>query len=121
MYKELYTCDEFISMTRKDPLSWIGYCEILILDNGSIKLARPSHINAMINHAADIENMSVEEFRMKYASVVDMEYLSSKYSIIPVWYNYIIIPQNITDAQKITMKKLFCNNLIAELPSLKML
>ena len=119
--EELYTCDEFIAMTRKDPLSWIHYCEIIILDSGSIKLARPSHINTMTEYAANIENMTVGDFKRKYSSIADVEYLSSKYTIIPIWYNYMIIPQNITNDQIITIKKLFYNNLISKIPSIKMI
>ena len=32
------TINEFIDLTKKEPLKWINYCEIIILKNGKIEL-----------------------------------------------------------------------------------
>ena len=77
-YKKL-TSQEFIDIATKEfPNSFIRYCEILILHNGMIELATPSHQKAMMR----VANKTMQEIPMGYFE----EYLLKESGSIAVWY-----------------------------------
>lgn len=98
------TSDEFIRIAIEEcPKSFIKYCEILILNNGMIELACPSHQEALLR----LTGKSWKEF-----SVCDFfEELLKESKAVAVWYNL----QKVWDLNRFqmrTLKKLEDNNLI---------
>ena len=77
-YKKL-TSKEFIDIAIKEfPNSFIRYCEIVILRNGMIELAVPSHQKTLIRLTGKTE----QELPVDYFE----EYLLKKSGAIAVWY-----------------------------------
>lgn len=73
------TSQEFIDIATKEcPDCFRGYCEILILHNGMIELAVPSHQKAMIR----VAGKTMQEIPIGYFE----EYLLKKSGAIAVWY-----------------------------------
>ena len=63
----------------------INYCEAIILKNGNIVYATPSHIECMIA----LTGFSREYLRVTIPSDASpIEWLVSEFDFVPVWYNY---------------------------------
>lgn len=107
--------NNFIDIVNKDPLAWKCYCEILILSNGMIELARPCHQEKLINIYCNKMNIDKEEFKKRFPtnlSIVD--FICEKYSIISVWYNSLILPsQKLNRFQQNTLDKLIEAGLVS--------
>lgn len=111
---------EFIDLTRSDPDSWINYCEIIIKSNGLIELARPSHTEKIIEIYCDAEEITRDEFVNKFpANLSIVDFIVEKYSLISVWYNYIIRPAKINRFQQKTLEALVKEKLILPDPAYK--
>lgn len=112
-----YTIDQFIELTKRNPDDWKGYCEILIDNDGSVILARPSHQEALIQYYCDKENITREEMMKLFPIEYSPSHLIiDKYNLISVWYMCIIYSyNNINDNQRNTLDILTDNHLI--LPS----
>lgn len=80
---------EFIEITRKEPMSWIQYCEIIIEPTGNIILARPSHEQAIVAYAMKKENKTRDEIYAELLSdcCLPVEWFVDKYKLIAVWYS----------------------------------
>lgn len=112
-----YTIDQFIELTKLNPDNWKGYCEILIDNDGSVILARPSHQEALIQYYCNKENITrdqaVESIPISYSP---LHFIVDKYNIISVWYMCIIYSyNNMNNDQRNTLDILADNHLI--LPS----
>ena len=110
-----YTIDQFIELTKRNPDNWKGYCEILIDNDGSVILARPSHQEALIQYYCDKENITrdqaVESIPISYSP---LHFIVDKYNIISVWYNSIIYSyDNMNYKQKHVLDKLLYHHLIS--------
>lgn len=103
-----YTVNEFIEMTKQNPDEWIGYCEILILNNGMIELARPSHTEKMIEIYCEKMNIATEYFKTNFPNILNpLHFISEKYRIVAVWYSSILIPgSNLNRFQEFTIRRL---------------
>ena len=104
---------EFIDLVKQDPDSWKNYCEIIIGSSGKIELARPSHTEKIIDIYCEIESITKEEFKEEFPvnlSIID--FVVEKYSLISVWYDYIIRPAKINRFQQHTLQILVENGLI---------
>lgn len=112
-----YTVNEFIEMTKQNPNEWISYCEILILDNGMIELARPSHMEKVIEIYCEKNNITREEFKDNFSRMLNpLDFICEKYHIIAVWYNKILMPKKINRFQRLTINKLQDAGLISAYP-----
>ena len=117
---DIYTIDEFINLTKINPLSWISYCEIIILENGHISTLCGNHYYTMIKIIEEFEKENVKDIdKDKYN--LSLEELSEKYNLVPVWYNYLIIPSNMNSRQKLSLRKLQVQKLVSEYPEIKYL
>lgn len=108
-----FTCDEFIKFTQSESEknNWLYYCEIIILDNGKIMLARPSHQLAVEKYFFETQNeMNYDEFNEIMLEYVlsPTDFIIDKLGIICVWYDYIRASNHrgINRFQFITLKKL---------------
>lgn len=73
------TSKEFIDIATKEcPDCFRRYCEILILHNGMIELAAPSHQKAMMR----VANKTMQEIPIEYFE----EYLLKESGSVEVWY-----------------------------------
>ena len=114
-----YTVNEFIEMTKQNPDEWINYLEIIILNNGMIELARPSHLEKVIEIYCKKMNTTKKDFEENFPFYLSpLEFICEKYHIIAVWYNKVIMPKKINRFQKITLKKLQDASLLSLYPKL---
>lgn len=111
---------EFLNLVKQDPDKWKNYCEIIIMTSGKIELARPSHTEKIIDIYCEIESITRKEFAEEFPvnlSIID--FIVEKYSLISVWYNYIIRPTKINRFQQRTLQILIENGLINPDPEYK--
>lgn len=104
-----YSVKEFIDLTRSEPHRWIHYCEIIILYNGMILLARPSHQECIINYAMEVESNTREEILKElYPYYSPDGFYIDKYHLIAVWYDYLYLSdsQMLNRFQVHTLKEL---------------
>lgn len=106
---------DFIEYTKKDPLKFINYCEVIINEYGGIIIAKPSHVIAMINYISDKYNISKEEIKNEIPfDCLPIEWLVDKYNFISVWYSGYMYSNyhKPNRAQKKTIKELMNHSLI---------
>lgn len=110
------TCDEFISLTRREPLNWINYCEILVTKSGQIILARPSHQEACIHYAMEVEHKTRSEIEceLREECLCPSDFYVDKYGLICVWYECILTSDSIYRFQQHTLDKLVAEGLISK-------
>ena len=109
-----YSIDEFIKLTKENPLKWITYCEIIIVPSGSIIITNPCHVTTLERYAFELTGISREEL---YNEIPDdcmpIEWLVDKYNCVAVWYSGYMYPSRLFNRfQKRTLKILEENNLI---------
>lgn len=97
------TVDEFLSMVNKEPFKWVCYCEIIILNNGLILLARPSHTECVINYAMQKESKTRTEIieLLRQDLLSPLEYYISKYQMVAVWYDNLLIGKKSTNSKRL--------------------
>lgn len=88
---------------------YTNYLEAVIFEDGHIEYAVPSHQEKLVSIACKIENKSREE-------IVDetppeyyfdwLNYLINKTKCVSVWFDFIITPKQISDAQNQTIIEL---------------
>ena len=94
-FSKSYTLEEFVAMVNSEPNKWINYLEIIILPNGLIQLARPSHQMALIHYAMEKDHISYSDIQKSIPLAYAInEFLIDKYKCICVWYNYFIRPEH---------------------------
>lgn len=105
---------EFLDLVKKDPLKWINYCEIIILNNGAIELATPSHQEKLIELYCKYEGITKEQFKKEFPRELDIvSFICEKYSLISIWYRQVICTKP-NRFQKRTLDLLKKNGLISE-------
>lgn len=109
------TIGQFLHITKMDPNSWRGYCEILIDNDGSIILARPSHQEALLEYYCNEENITrdqaLKNIPIEYSPA---HFIIDRYNIISVWYNGIIYSySNMNDKQRYVLDTLLDHHLIS--------
>lgn len=117
----VYTVDYFINeIVKNDPMSWINYCELIILPSGLVALARPSHDETLIHYAMYMEDKSYEEIKQFLSdNMLLTSFYIGKYGCVSVWYNHIVTrPKGMNTFVKSTLDKLISNNLVSENHSL---
>ena len=84
---EKFNVYDFIEFTKRNPKSFIRYCEIIIDLYGNIILALPSHQEAVIKYAMEKEHQSRKEVAKSIPiSYSPFAWLLDKYGLIAVWY-----------------------------------
>ena len=105
-----FTIDQFIAYTKANPTRWINYCEVLMTADGDIILARPSHAEAAIQYAAELERKPVDEVKdfLRKEMLSPVEFYAGKYRLISIWYECLISDHSLgcTDSQLDSIKKL---------------
>jgi hypothetical protein len=83
------------------------YLEVIILDNGEIVYAVPSHQQKLIELYCEKHNITLEKLR----DIIPLyegplEWIVHELGVISVWYDFIYRPENITDKQKEALERL---------------
>ena len=82
--------EDFIELTRLNPDEWYHYCEIILDNDGSVILARPSQ-EALIKYYCDRNNITrnkiIEHIPIDLSPTM---FIIDKYTLVSVWYNMII-------------------------------
>lgn len=81
----------------------ICYCEAVIYPDGDVEYCIPSHQEKLIEISGKSKEELMKEIPM--AAAVN-EWLSDKYNITLLWYNYIILPRNYSEQQIKSIQKL---------------
>lgn len=105
----MMTLHEFIIQHTKIN-KYINYCEIIILPNGKIEYANPSHIEKLV----DISGRSKEDLSILMpheASVV--EWLADYTGCCSIWYDFGILPEQLNDRQTKTIKGLIKHKILS--------
>ena len=87
-----FTIDKFIAYTKANPTRWINYCEVLMTADGDIILARPSHAEAAIQYAAELEHRPVDEIKdfLRREMLSPVDFYAGKYRLISIWYDCVV-------------------------------
>lgn len=105
--------NEFVELTKKEPNKWNHYCEILILHNGLIELAEPSHMEKGIKIYCEKMNMSKEEFIEKFPTcLAPFDFICEKYGIVALWHSIMRRPPKLSRFQERTINILIKNKLL---------
>lgn len=91
------TVEKFINYTKRHPLKWINYCEILIDSDGSVILARPSHQEALIKYCMKKYSMTREDYLDTVPMWCGNSYIVEKENLICVWYRELLLPKKILE------------------------
>lgn len=86
--------------------NFINYTEVIILQDGTVEYAVPSHQQKLIELAMKEFNMTKEELDKAipiYVSPTD--WCIVKLGVISVWYEFIIRPEDITKEQTEMLEK----------------
>lgn len=110
------TVDEFIKFTESEPDNWINYCEINMLPNGRVFLARPSHRESIIQFVMEKEGKTRTDiqFEMTKDLLSPTSFYIDKYKLVAIWFNYILHSREsgLTDEQELALSKLEAAHLI---------
>lgn len=100
---------DFSEFLLKYKNKWINYCEIIIDKDGKIIIANPSHTEAMLKLTGETKEIIYNKMPI-YASPIHwfVKYLN----YVSVWFNFQLIPENLTFAQYETLNLLEQNGFI---------
>lgn len=104
--------DQFISQHNH-----INYCEIIILDDGCIVKAIPSHTETLIRLWCDKNKKTRDclEKCMEYVNDIPIVFLCNELKCIAVWHDSIIYPEDgINRLQLDTLQQLMESKIICE-------
>lgn len=110
---------DFIEYTKKNPLNFINYCEVIIDPYGNIIIANPSHTETALKYAMEKENKTRDQIIQELREIfcLPLEWVVDKYGLIAVWncgYMYSSYKRSPNRFQKRTLNILLKNNLIKE-------
>ena len=110
----LMTINEFIELTKQEPLNWINYCEIILTVTGKVLLARPSHTQAIINYEKELLGKTDDDIRNEIPNMcLPLEWFVDKNNFVAVWYcGYMYPSKGLNRFQKRSIKLLEDNGLI---------
>lgn len=104
MTNEILTIDEFLKIHKH-----IYYCEIIILPNGNVSYAVPSHIERMLK----LLNFTITDaIEVIPEDETPIKWLMKETGSIPVWYDGVKVPPVVTKEQAISLSKLINANMI---------
>lgn len=119
--------ERFILHTKRNPMKYINYCEIIIEPDGEIRICKGCHVMMMAEYGRkqyiketgkEIDKTSFYQLEQEYMNEIGdyflpLEYFCDKYQLIPVWYNgYMYSVRGITKEQESVIKKLIDEGLI---------
>lgn len=91
------------------------YCEVVILPDGTIEYATPSHIEKLFEVYAKKHNLSVEDAKQKFIADFDFfDNLMRDTGLMLVWYEYekhLVIP---TEEQRKSLQLLIDNGCVSK-------
>lgn len=113
IYKEAFitkwmNVEEFITHIKKYQQYFIKYCECIIDRNGDIRLAIPSHEQALIEFLLE---KGICKTREEISEKIPLDcspsdFIADKYSVEIVWYSRIVVPHAENENQLRTVKRL---------------
>lgn len=95
---------------EKHKQTFIDYLEIMILPDGTIEYAVPSHQEYLINYI--FKNKGITREALMELTNINVEMLNDISGVVSVWNEYIIAPHKITKEQIETLHKLIEENLL---------
>jgi hypothetical protein len=100
------TIDDFLAEYKR---KWINYCEIIILKNGNIILANPSHTERMLKLTGEDRNDIYERMPIVASPI---HWLVDYTKNISVWHQFQILPEDVTEEQLKTLSLLESEKMI---------
>ena len=95
--------------------TFIHYCEVVILPDGTIEYANPSHIEKLFEVYARNHEITVEQAKQKFVADFDFfDNLMKDTAVMLVWYEYekhLVIP---TKEQRESLQLLIDNNCVSK-------
>ena len=93
--------------------NFINYLEVIILKDGTIKYAVPSHEQFLIQLYIDTYNVTREELiTLIPIEEIPIRWLIKRLGVISVWYKSIVRPSVITKEQETILKTFVDNEII---------
>lgn len=101
---------DFVEQHKKH---YVNYCEVLILPDGDVQYAIPSHLYKLYMFYG-LTEQDFQEQTEKYSSFIStipltaspVSWMCQDKNIVSVWYNFCIIPIDYTYEQMLSMKLL---------------
>lgn len=100
--------DKYIEEHNKKKI--VGYCEAIIFPNGDIEDAIPSHTYKLIAISGKSQDEISEIMPMEAGPVA---WLVDYTNCVSVWYDFGMLPENLTQEQEKTLQKLIDNGVIS--------
>lgn len=98
------TTDAMLLLSNYFRCDYINYFEAIILPNGTIMHAIPSHTECVVKLGCTIDNITRSDMAESIPSSANvLGYLLDKYNMVAVWYRIIISPETITPNQTETI------------------
>lgn len=82
---------------------YVNYCEALIFRDGTIEYAKWGHVNEMVNNSGFTSD---QIYKMMPVTASPIHWLPEFTGIVPIWYDMLIVPSSITEAQRNTINEL---------------
>lgn len=81
---KVYSVYEFLEKVEKEPLKWIGYCEVIITRSGSLFIAEPSHVTSITNYVCEKYGHTPDDLRKEIMAInsLSIEFLVDKYNLV---------------------------------------
>lgn len=115
MITEKMKVEQYIPLHNTE---YTGYCEALLFEDGEIKDAVPSHMEALINAVCEHDGITRDKLdSMIPASASVVHWIVEHSNIIAIWYNNAIV-HTITNAQMDSLRLLQENGCISKEKSL---
>lgn len=92
---------------------FINYCEVIVLPNGEVEYAVPSHERKAIEIFKREFNLSDEDLN-NLSKDLSIEYICEKCHLIMLWYAYAFTPIKITQEQVNTLNELISHKCISK-------
>ena len=93
--------------------NFINYCEVIVLPDGSVEYAVPSHERKVIEIFKREFDLSDEDFD-NFPEELSIDYICKKCHLIMLWYDYAYAPIRITKEQRNTLHNLVSHKCISE-------
>ncbi len=93
--------------------NFINYCEVIVLSDGSVEYAVPSHERKVIEIFKREFKLSDENFN-NFPEELSVDYICKKCHLIMLWYDYAYAPIRINKDQIKTLDKLVSHKCVSE-------
>ena len=109
--RKVFEVEDFIKQHNH-----VFYCEAVILPDGRVKYALPSHSEVMLARYMELNHFKTRE--EAYASVTPEEYslqwLVNASGYVAIWYDIQVIPEGVTPEQLHSLNRLLETKVIAD-------